>query len=93
VNIDTATAPEAIGGLGLYARVCSHDQKADLERQVARLSEWAAKAGHRVVGVEAEIGSGMNGCRSKAKRILADPTVTSVVLEQRPPRPNERGAG
>ena len=65
MNIDTATAPalEAIGGLGLYARVCSPEQKADLERQVARLSEWAAKAGHRVVRVEAEIGSGMNGCR------------------------------
>lgn len=83
VNIDTATTPEAIGGLGLYARVSSHDQKADLERQVARLSEWAAKAGHRVVRVEAEIGSGMDGCRSKAKRMLADPAVTSVVVEHK----------
>lgn len=83
VNLDAATAPEAIGGLGLYARVSSHDQKADLERQVARLSEWAAKAGHRVVRVEAEIGSGMNGCRSKAKRMLADPAVTSVVVEHK----------
>lgn len=83
VNIDTATTPEAIGGLGLYARVSSQDQKADLERQVARLSEWAAKAGHRVVRVEAEIGSGMNGCRSKAKRMLADPAVTSVVVEHK----------
>ena len=34
------------GGFGLYARVSSHDQRADLDRQVARLSEWAAKAGH-----------------------------------------------
>jgi putative resolvase len=81
VNIDAAAAPEAVGGLGLYARVSSHDQKADLERQVARLSKWAATAGHRVVRVESEIGSGMNGGRSKAKRLLADPAVTTVVVE------------
>ncbi|GAA3377186.1 IS607-like element IS1535 family transposase [Streptomyces sannanensis] len=83
VNIDANTTPEAIGGLGLYARVSSHDQKTDLERQVARLSAWAAKAGHRVVRVEAEIASGMNGCRSKARRLLADPNVTTVVVEHK----------
>ncbi|MFE9096228.1 IS607 family transposase [Streptomyces sp. NPDC007264] len=83
VNIDVNTMPEAVGGLGLYARVSSHDQKSDLERQVARLSAWAAKAGHRVVRVEAEIASGMNGCRSKARRLLADPNVTTVVVEHK----------
>jgi putative resolvase len=83
VNVDAAAAPETVGGLGLYARVSSHEQKADLERQVARLSEWAAKAGHRVVRVESEIGSGMNGGRSKAKRLLADPAVTTVVVEHK----------
>lgn len=30
------------GGVGLYARVFSNDRRADLDRQVARLSEWAA---------------------------------------------------
>lgn len=83
VNVDAATTPETIGGLGLYARVSSHEEKADLERQIARLSEWAAKAGHRVVRVEAEIASGMNGTRSKAKRLLADPAVTTVVVERK----------
>ncbi|MEU3988717.1 IS607 family transposase [Streptomyces platensis] len=83
VNIDVSTRPEVIGGLGLYARVSSHDQKTDLERQVARLSVWAAKAGHRVVRVEAEIASGMNGCRSKARRLLADSQVTTVVVERK----------
>ncbi|MCX4638384.1 IS607 family transposase [Streptomyces sp. RPA4-5] len=83
VNIDVSTRPEVIGGLGLYARVSSHDQKTDLERQVARLSAWAAKAGHRVVRVEAEIASGMNGCRSKARRLLADSQVTTVVVERK----------
>ncbi|MFB7026287.1 MULTISPECIES: hypothetical protein [unclassified Streptomyces] len=45
--------------------------------------EWASKAGHRVVRVEAEIGSSMNGARSKAKRPLADPAVTTVVFEHK----------
>ncbi|MEU4642783.1 recombinase family protein [Micromonospora sp. NPDC023814] len=61
----------------------SHDQRSDLERQVARLSTWAVKAGHRIVRVEAEIGSGMNGSRSKARRLLADPDVTTVAVEHK----------
>ncbi|MGW0878303.1 IS607 family transposase [Streptomyces sp. NPDC002671] len=83
VNVEANTTREAACGLGLYARVSSHDQKTDLERQVARLSAWAAKAGHRVVRVEAEIASGMNGCRSRARRLLADPQVTTVVVEHK----------
>jgi putative resolvase len=69
--------------LGLYARVSSHDQRGDLDRQVARLTEWAAKAGLPVVRVESEVGSGMNGARSKVRRLLADPRATTVVVEHR----------
>ena len=82
VSPDAALA-KSTGGLGLYARVSSHDQKADLERQVSRLAEWAANAGQRVVRVEAEVGSGMNGTRAKVGRLLADPLVTTVVVEHR----------
>ena len=82
VSPEAALAPPATA-FGLYARVCSHDQKSDLDRQVARLSTWAAQAGGQVVRVEAEIGSGMNGSRSKVRRLLADPNVTAVVVEHR----------
>ncbi len=82
VNIDAAMAPPAVG-LGLYARVSSHDQRSDLERQLARLTEWAAKAGQLVVRVESEVGSGMNGHRPKLRRLLSDPKVTTVVVEHR----------
>jgi putative resolvase len=71
------------GGSGLYARVSSHDQRSDLDRQVARLSEWAAQVGAQVVRVEAEVGSGMNGARAKVRRLLADPRVSAVVVEHR----------
>jgi putative resolvase len=83
VNIDANTSPSGAGGVGLYARVSSHEEKADLERQIARLSAWAAKAGHKVVRVESEIVSGMDGGRAKARRLLADPTVTTVVVERK----------
>jgi putative resolvase len=63
--------------------VSSHDQKPDLDGQVARLSAWAAKVGLPVVRVEAEVGSGMNGSRAKVRRLLADPAVTVVVVEHR----------
>jgi putative resolvase len=83
VNIEAHTSPSATGGVGLYARVSSRDQQADLERQTARLSQWAATAGHRVVRIESEIASGMNGGRAKARRLLSDPGVTTVVVEHR----------
>jgi putative resolvase len=45
----------AVGGVGLYARVSSHDQRDDLDRQVARLSEWATQVGAADVRVETEV--------------------------------------
>lgn len=83
VNVEAHSGPEVAGGLVLYACVPSHDQKSDLERRVARLTRWAATTGRPVVRVESEIASGMNGARSKAKRMLADPAVTTVVVEHK----------
>jgi putative resolvase len=82
VNPDAAVASKT-EGVGLYARVSSHDQKADLDRQTARLAAWAASAGHRVLRTEAEVGSAMNGARTKIRRLLADPEVTVIVVEHR----------
>jgi putative resolvase len=83
VSPQTATASAVSAGVGLYARVSSHDQRRDLDRQVSLLSGWAAQAGLPVVRVEAEVGSGMNGARAKVRRLLADPAVTTVVVEHR----------
>ena len=83
MSSDTAASAPPADRAGLYARVSSHDQRADLDRQVARLTGWAAQAGLPVARVEAEVGSGMNGARAKARRLLADPAVTVVVVEHR----------
>lgn len=75
--------PSEDGGLGLYARVSSHDQRTDLHRQVSRLSQWAAAASAHVVRVETEVASGMTGRRPKLRRLLADPAVHTVVVTHR----------
>jgi putative resolvase len=67
----------------LYARVSVHDQRTDLDRQVARLSAWAAGQGIVVAEVVREVGSGLNGRRPRLRRLLADPTVAMIVVEHR----------
>jgi len=67
----------------VYARVSSHDQRADLDRQVARLTEWATAQGMTVGEVVTEVGSGMNGKRRKLARLLSDASASTIVVEHR----------
>lgn len=78
-------APESgeSGRTVVYARVSSHDQRQDLDRQVARLADWATSNGHVVGEVVTEVGSGLNGKRPKLRRILSDPSASVVVVEHR----------
>lgn len=69
--------------IALYARVSSADQKADLERQVERLSAFAAGRGLVVSETVSEIGSGLNGHRKKLLRLLRDPEVGTIIVEHR----------
>lgn len=76
--------PEQVSvGVALYARVSSADQRADLDRQLARLAQYAAK--HRLTVVDAvkEVGSGLNGHRRNMIRLLRDPQVSAIVVEHR----------
>ena len=82
VNPDALT-PSGVRGVGLYACVSSHDQRGDLDRQVARLTRAAAGLGLPIVRVESEVGSGLNGDRRKLRRLLADPQVEVVLVEHR----------
>jgi putative resolvase len=67
----------------LYARVSAHDQRGELDRQVARLSAWATAQGVTVAEVVTEVGSGLNGRRPKLRRVLADPRAAMIVVEHR----------
>ena len=76
VSPGTAAAASPQGGADLPCR----DLKAGLDRQVGRLSVWAVQAGLRVVRMEAEVGSGINGTRARARRWLADLAASVVVV-------------
>ena len=75
--------PESDGRLVVYARVSSADQRDDLDRQVGRLVEWATQRGFRVDDVVKETGSGLNGNRRRLRRLVADHTVRTIVVEHR----------
>lgn len=80
---------EPIGGAGpqsrtaVYARVSSADQKADLDRQVARVTAWATTQRMPVDTVVTEVGSALNGHRRKFLALLRDPSVRRIVVEHR----------
>lgn len=67
----------------LYARVSSSDQKQDLDRQLSRLVEYATSNGFQVKGAIKEVGSGLNGKRTKLLSILRDPNVKTIVVEHK----------
>ena len=73
------TDPASPVGVALYARVSSHDQRSDLDRQLGRLVAWAAEHQLAVTHTVAEVGSGMNGARPKLRRLLSDRTVRDMI--------------
>lgn len=66
-----------------YARVSSHDQKADLDRQVARIAEWAALNRVQIDRFVKEIGSGLNEKRRELLALLEDESVETIIVEHR----------
>ena len=91
ILVKTTAASDSASGVVVYARVSAHDQRADLDRQVARLTAWATEQDLEVGlgappacgGVVCEVGSGLNGKRPKLRRILSDPDARVIVVERR----------
>ncbi|MEU8263538.1 IS607 family transposase [Micromonospora sp. NPDC048999] len=78
--------PAALAGaerVVVYARVSSVDQRADLDRQVARVVTWVTGQNLPVSQVVTEVGSALDGYREKFLALLRDPTVTTIVVEHR----------
>ena len=81
--VEHAEVSSTAGRSVLYGRVSSHDQKEDLARQIARLRIFASGLGLQEVEAVEELGSGLDGKRPKLIKLLADPTVTRIVVEHR----------
>lgn len=67
----------------VYARVSSHEMKENLNRQADRLIDYCAAKGWQVGQVVKEIGSGVNDNRKQFLKLLADPTITIIVVEHK----------
>jgi predicted site-specific integrase-resolvase len=80
---DPTVVTRMAGRTAVYARVWSADQKADLHRQVARVTAWAAGEQLPVDKVVTEVGSALNGHRRKFLALLRDPLITRIVVGHR----------
>ena len=83
ILVGEPAGPEQAGTVAVYARVSSADQRPDLDRQVARVTAWAAGEGLAVGRVVTEVGSALNGKRRKFLGLLRDQSVATIIVEHR----------
>ena len=83
ILVDVPGSAAATGSVAVYARVSSVDQRADHDRQVARVTGWATDNGFPVGRVVTEVGSALNGKRRKFLALLRDESVATIVVEHR----------
>lgn len=67
-------------GVALYARVSGHDQKAELDRQLARLTEFAVAKMLPITATVKEIGSALNGHRKGLMELLKNPDIGVIIV-------------
>jgi putative resolvase len=69
--------------VAIYARVSSHEHRANLKRQAERLEDYCAAKGYQVSKVIKEIGSGVNDNRAKFLALLEDERITTIIVEHK----------
>jgi predicted site-specific integrase-resolvase len=67
----------------VYARVSSSENRSNLDSQAERLAAYCAARGYKIEKVVKEVGSGVNDRRLKFQALLADKTVSLIVVEHR----------
>ncbi len=80
-ELEQQPSPEAV--VVVYARVSANENRPNLDTQAERLSAYCAAKGWKVHKVVKEVGSGINDGRKKLLALLADPTVTIIVVEHK----------
>jgi predicted site-specific integrase-resolvase len=81
ITEDQATAKAE--KVAIYARVSSSEHKSNLETQADRLAAYCAAKGWQVQMVIKEVGSGVNDSRDKLLKLLADTSITVIVVEHK----------
>lgn len=67
--------------VAIYARVSNSENKKNLDIQAERLVAWCTMQGWSGVQVVKECGSGVNDQRPRFLALLADPSITHIVVE------------
>jgi predicted site-specific integrase-resolvase len=67
--------------VAIYARVSNSENKKKLDTQAERLVAWCTMQGWSGVQVVKECGSGVNDQRPRFLALLADPSITHIVVE------------
>ena len=80
-EIETQVAPRH--QVAVYARVSSAENKSNLDSQAERLTAYCTAKGYQVTKVVKEIGSGVNDSRPKCLAMLADQSLSLIVVEQK----------
>jgi len=69
--------------VAIYARVSTSENKKNLDTQAEGLVAWCTIQGWPVVQVVKECGSGVNDQRPRFLALLADPSITHIVVEHK----------
>lgn len=69
--------------VAVYARVSSAENRKNLEGQAERVAAFCAAKGWQVAKVVKECGSGVNDQRPQFLALLADPSISHIVVEHK----------
>src|SRR5215831_453722 len=85
VIVEIPPTPQAVRPqkVAVYARVSSAEIRKNLESQAERVSAFCAARGWQVTKAVKECGSGVNDQRPQLLALLADPSISHIVVEHK----------
>lgn len=83
VETPPPAAPARVQKVAVYARVSSAENRKNLESQAERVSAFCAARGWQVAKVVKECGSGVNDQRPQFLALLADTSISHIVVEHK----------
>ena len=75
--------PERAQKVAIYTRVSAAENRPNLDTQTERLLAYCSAKGYQTHKIVKEVGSGINDNRRKLLKLLADPTMTVIVVEHK----------
>ena len=83
IIITEEDVPERSQKVAIYTRVSAAENRPNLDTQTERLSAYCSAKGYQVHKIVKAVGSGINDNRQKLLKLLANPTMTVIVVEHK----------